>query len=581
SFSLDPMLSAYWPDPQLEAHERRNPIARLFDRFNVWFDRQAQRYETVIAWALDHRWWMIGIAVGSLVVALWLQVAFGGFGFQPVMDNGELNVAIETPPGSSLEYTTLKAEEVARMIRAHTDVVAYTYTTVGSSTGSGALDQATVYVRMVPKKARAISQLQFGQVIRREVAQVAGAVAYTFDAGSLAGNQKQMQLQVQGPDARVLARLAEDVADSVRVVPGAVDVGLSTKGQTPELAIHVNRALASSLGVSVGQLAQALRFAFAGVEAGTWVDPAGISRYVRVRLAPEARARATDVAQLPIMLTGARPAAGETMPFIPLSQVATVTSGMGPARIDHYQRRRVVTVGANVLGASMGNVAADVMRRVRSIPFPPGYRISESGQVESQNQMFSAIITALGVAILLMYLILVVQFGSFLDPLVILLSLPLSLIGVVLALLATGDTLNVMSLIGVMMLMGLVAKNAILLIDFAKWAHRDGGLSVRDALITAGRIRLRPIMMTTMALIAGMVPVALGIGEGADFRAPLGRAVIGGVIASTVLTLVVIPTVYEIVEHWRSSLLARFGGGRTALAHGAPAAPPSPAATGD
>jgi HAE1 family hydrophobic/amphiphilic exporter-1 len=562
SFSLDPMLSAYWPDPQLEAHERRNPIARALDRFNAWFDRQAERYQRVIAWALDHRWSMIGIAAVSMVLALWLQVAFGGFGFQPVMDNGELNVAIETPPGSSLEYTTLKAEEVAQMVRAHRDVVAYTYTTVGSSTGSGALDQATVYVRLVPKRERTVSQLAFGQRIREETARITGAVVYTFDAGSLAGNQKQMQLQVQGPDARVLARLAEQVADSVRAVQGAVDVGLSTKGQTPELGIRVNRALASSLGVSVGQLAASLRFAFAGVEAGTWVDPSGISRYVRVRLAPEARARAADVAQLPILLTGAPRGAGEALPFIPLSQVAEVTPGTGPARIDHYQRRRVVTVGANVLGASMGNVAADVMRRIATIPMPPGYRISEAGQVESQNQMFGAIITALGIAVLLMYLILVVQFGSFLEPLVILISLPLSLIGVVLALLATGDTLNVMSLIGVMMLMGLVAKNAILLIDFAKWAHRDAGMSVRDALIRAGRIRLRPIMMTTMALIAGMIPVALGIGEGADFRAPLGRAVIGGVIASTVLTLVVIPTVYEIMEQWRSGFIRRLRGNR-------------------
>jgi HAE1 family hydrophobic/amphiphilic exporter-1 len=293
---------------------------------------------------------------------------------------------------------------------------------------------------------------------------------------------------------------------------------------------------------------------------------------VRVRLAPASRSRAADVAQLPIMLAGTR-GAGEGVSFIPLSQVATVAAAAGPARIDHYQRRRVVTVGANVLGASMGNVAADVMRRVNAIPFPPGYRISESGQVESQNEMFGAIITALGIAVMLMYLILVVQFGSFLEPLVILISLPLSLIGVVLALLATGDTLNVMSLIGVMMLMGVVAKNAILLIDFAKWAHRDGGMSVRDALISAGRIRLRPIMMTTLALIAGMIPVALGIGEGADFRAPLGRAVIGGVIASTVLTLVVIPTVYEIMEHWRSGAMRRLRGGGAA-AHGhAPVVP--------
>src|SRR5204863_6408404 len=171
--------------------------------------------------------------------------------------------------------------------------------------------------------------------------------------------------------------------------------------------------------------------------------------------------------------------------------------------------------------------------------------------------LFGSIFVALGVAVMLMYLILVVQFGSFLDPVAILISLPLSLIGVVLALIVTRDTLNLMSLIGVILLMGIVAKNAILLIDFAKWAHKDRGLDRREALIEAGRIRLRPILMATLALIAGIVPVALGLGEGADFRAPLGRAVIGGVIASTVLTLVVIPTVYEIFDEWREWLIAR------------------------
>ena len=187
--------------------------------------------------------------------------------------------------------------------------------------------------------------------------------------------------------------------------------------------------------------------------------------------------------------------------------------------------------------------------------------------------MFGNIFIALGIAVMLMYLILVVQFGSFLDPLAILVSLPLSLIGVVLALLVTRDTLNIMSLIGVILLMGIVAKNAILLIDFAKWAHEERGLDRREALIEAGRIRLRPILMTTLALIAGMIPVALGLGEGADFRAPLGRAVIGGVITSTVLTLFVIPTVYEILDEWRERLLARFG--RKARAH-LPAAVPEP-----
>jgi HAE1 family hydrophobic/amphiphilic exporter-1 len=566
SFSLDPMLSAVWPDPQLEAHQRRNPIARALERFNSWFNRQADRYTTAIGWALDHRALMLGIAAASFVAAIALQLAFGGFGFAPLSDNSELDVAVETPPASTVEYTALKAEEVAAIARQHKGVVAYTYTTVGNTSGSGAVDNATVYVRLVPKRARSISQDAFGQQLRKELARVGGATAYTFAAGGFAGNQKQLQLQLQGPDATALAQMAEPIADSVRAAPGAVDVGLSTRGQKPELNVQVNRGLAGTLGVSLAQLAISLRYAFAGVDAGTWVDPSGVSRSVHVRLESSARENADDLGKLPVMIAPTSPAA--PAPFVPLSQVATITPSTGPAQIDHFQRQRVVTIGANVIGASVGNVNQDVMRRVNKVPLPPGYHITSGGQIEGQNQVFTSMVLALGVAVMLMYLILVVQFGSFLDPLAILVSLPLSLIGVVGALLITRDTLNIMSLIGVMMLMGIVAKNAILLIDFAKWARKDRGLSRRDALIEAGRTRLRPIMMTTLALIAGMIPVALGRGEGADFRAPLGRAVIGGVIASTVLSLLVIPTVYEIFDEWREWLFAKFSPTAPAVRHG-------------
>jgi len=569
SFSLDPMLSAYWPDPQLEAHERRNPIARALDRFNVWFDHQADRYKGLIAWALDHRWTMVALAALSFFGAIALQVVIGHFAFVPVSDQSELNIAIETPPGSSLDYTTLKAEEVARMIRTRPEVL-YTYTTVGSSSGSGEVDNASIYVKLKPKNQRALSQEAIGEQLRTRMHLLGGATAYIYAAG-FGGAQKPLLLQLQGPDPTVLGQLADRIATLVRETPGAVDVGLSTRGQKPELNVRVNRGLAGTLGVNLGQLAQSLRFAFAGVDAGTWVDPTGISRYVHVRLVPQARENASDLGQLPVVVTPSAAASqttsggATTPPVVPLNQVATITPSFGPAQIDHYQRQRVITIGANVEGASFGNVSQEVMRKVGRLQMPTGYRVSAGGQAESQSQVFGSIFTALGIAVMLMYLILVVQFGSFLDPLAILISLPLSLIGVVLALLITRDSLNLMSLIGVILLMGIVAKNAILLIDFAKWAHKDRGVDRRSALIEAGRIRLRPIMMTTLALIAGMIPVALGLGEGADFRAPLGRAVIGGVITSTILTLVVIPTVYEILDEWREWLFAKFR--RTAPVH--------------
>jgi HAE1 family hydrophobic/amphiphilic exporter-1 len=318
--------------------------------------------------------------------------------------------------------------------------------------------------------------------------------------------------------------------------------------------VQIDRGLAGALGVTVGQVAQALRPAFAGIDAGDWVDPSGETRDVTVRLAPESRSSVADLESLPLVITR-----GQNGPaMIPLGQVARVQTSIGPARIDHLDRERVITVEANTQGRALTDVVNDIMARVNErVKLPPGYVITQGGETESQQEIFGQMLLALAVAVALMYFVLVVQFGSFLEPLSILLSLPLSLIGVMLALLATHTTLNIMSMIGVILLMGIVAKNAILLIDFAKWSE-ESGMSRREALITAGRVRLRPILMTTFALIAGMVPVALGRGEGGDFRAPLGIAVIGGVVTSTLLTLLVIPTVYEILADIREALGRRF-----------------------
>jgi HAE1 family hydrophobic/amphiphilic exporter-1 len=367
------------------------------------------------------------------------------------------------------------------------------------------------------------------------------------------GAFKSIQLELRGPDARELTRLAEQLRREVEKVPGAVDVGLSTRGEKPEVEVEVDRAVAGRLNVTVAQVAQSMRAAFAGVDSGDWVDPSGETRDVMVRVVPEARTRPGDLEQLPLV-AGAAP--GGTPALVPLGQVARIRETVGPAQINHLNREKVINIQANVQGRSLSEVMTDVRARLDQVRLPPGYVLGEGGEARDQAEVFGRVFLALGVAVLLMYLILVIQFGSFLDPLAILISLPLSLIGVVLALLVTGDTLNIMSLIGVILLMGIVAKNAILLIDFAKWAH-SRGLPMREALIEAGRIRLRPIMMTTLAIIAGMVPVALGAGEGGDFRAPLGRAVIGGVITSTLLTLLVIPTVYEILHDGRTWMLGK------------------------
>ena len=551
SFSLDPMLSAYWPDPDLKEHERFW-ISRKLAGFNRWFDRQADRYKRVIGWALRHRLAMIALAVVTFAGALALPaMGFIGGSFFPVQDVSEFMVNIETPPGSSLEYTTKKTEEVAAVARTKPEV-AYTYATVGGRTG--AVDEGIIYVRLTPKADRDRHQHAVSNELRQEFSRIGGVTA-SISSGDFE-NQKQIQLQIQGPDSNTLVDLAEKLAVEVRTVPGAVDVGLSTGGQKPEFDVKLDRPLAGSVGLTVADIAQVLRPAFAGIDAGDWVDPTGKTRDVTVRLAPESRSRVTDLESLPLVV---RDAQGSPV-TLPLGQVASITPSLGPAQIDHLDRDRVVSVQANTQGRALTEVLADIEGKLAAMPFPPGYSLRQGGETEEQQEVFGRILAAMGLALMLMYFVLVVQFGSFLDPIAILVSLPLSLIGVMLALLFTGSTLNIMSMIGIILLMGIVAKNAILLIDFAKWSE-EKGMPRREAIIEAGRARLRPILMTTFALIAGMIPVALGTGEGADFRAPMGRAIIGGVITSTVLTLLVIPTVYDILCGMRDRTSRLFGRG--------------------
>jgi HAE1 family hydrophobic/amphiphilic exporter-1 len=551
SFSLDPMLSAYWPDQHGPLHTRWF-ISRWLGYFNLWFDRQAERYKSVIAWALDHRFSMMLLAVASFVGALALP-ATGVIpaALVPIQDNSMFSIDLDVPPGSNLEYAKAKAQEVARIARKRKEV-AYTYISMGRE--GDVVDEGSVFVKLVPKADRSRIQADIEADIRGEIAKISGLMSSI--SGGWNPGEKAIQIQIKGQQAGELTRLAQQVANEVRQVPGAVDVDLSTKGQKPELEVQIDRGLAGSLGLTVGQVAQALRPAFAGLDVGDWVDPSGETRDVWIRMAPESRTVVADLESMPLVVSGP----DGTVKTIPLGQVAHITPGLGPARIDHLDRDRVINVEANTEGAALSEVVNGAMARInQNVKFPAGYGLSQGGQTKDQQEIFTQMLLAIGVAVMLMYFVLVVQFGSFLEPFSILLSLPLSLIGVMLGLYFTKTPLDIMSMIGVVLLVGIVAKNAILLIDFAKWSE-ESGMERREALIQAGRVRLRPILMTTFALVAGMIPVAHGSGEGGDFRAPLGISVIGGVVTSTLLTLLVIPTVYESLADTRDWIIARIRG---------------------
>jgi len=364
------------------------------------------------------------------------------------------------------------------------------------------------------------------------------------------GAQKPVQIRFHGADSRQLLAITNSFMEKLRAVPGAVDVGLSEQDPQDELKIELDRGLANSLGISVNDAAQALRVAFAGLEVGDWIDPTGETRDVAVRLHPDDRVDLSNIERLPITVTG-------TNRMVPLDQIAHVTLGKSPAQIQHANGKRMVAVSANAQGRSAGEVTADALKIAKAINFPEGYGLELAGASKDQQQVFGDMGVALFSGVLLMYMVLVIQFGSFTAPLPVMISLPLSLIGVVLALLAARSTLNLMSFIGIIMLVGLVAKNAILLLDATR-AGEARGIPREDALMAAGRQRLRPILMTTFALIAGMFPVALGLGEGGEFYRPMAIAIIGGTITSTLLTLLVVPSFYDSIEIARDRARAKF-----------------------
>lgn len=541
SFTLDPMLSAYWGDPVGYAHEEKKGLSKWLKKFNDWFDHQSDRYGNVIAWALHHRVSMIAIAVVTFFMALVVQFTIGRTEFLPVSDVGTIAIDVRTPSSSSLDYAKLKVEKAAELARTIKETV-NTNSTVYAGGGR-------VYVDIGKSTERKRKAPELSAELREKLKQVVGA-EYTVmdDLGN--GVRKPVQIQFSGPDSRKLMAITTDYMEKMKKIPGAVDVGLSEQEPKDELKIELDRGMANSIGISVNDAAQALRVAFAGVEAGDWVDPTGESRDVAVRLHPDDRVDASNIEHLPIAVIGSNM-------MVPLDQIATITMGKGPAQIQHMDGKRMVSVSSNVDGRASGEVTADAVKLAKDIDFPEGYGITLGGASRDQKEVFSEMGIALVMGIALMYLVLVMQFGSFTAPLPVMLSLPLSLIGVVVALKVTGGSLNLMSFIGIIMLCGLVAKNAILLLDCARKEEAQG-VGREDALMHAGRVRLRPILMTTFALIAGMMPVAIGLGEGGEFYRPMAVAIIGGTITSTLLTLLVVPTFYDSIEILRDEFSGKF-----------------------
>ena len=545
SFTLDPMLSAVWHDPAIDREGQPFKPQGLYDhtlgRITHWVDRASHHlgdgYVAALGWSLRHKGATVTIAVATLVGAV-LLVPRLGTEFVPKADYSETSVSFYTPVGTALETTEARARQVDAILRQLPEVL-YTVSTINTGQAQGR-NYVSVFVRLVDRQKRQRSADQMSVPLRERLNQVAGITVTHVGLLDAVGGGKPISLSIQGPDLAELQRLTSQLMLRMVQVPGLVDLDTSMKPPKPTVAIDVKRDAASDLGLSVGSITNTLRALLAGQTVGDWRAGNDQTYDVKVRLAPEARANPDDLARLGLVL-GINPD-GSTR-SVRLAQVADVRPGFGATQINRRDLNRESELTANTSGRALGEVSADLRKLLEATPLPPGYSYRFGGSTKDMQESFVFALSALALGVVFIYMILASQFRSYLQPLALMSSLPLTLIGVVGALLLWRSTLNMFSIIGVIMLMGLVTKNAILLVDFAIRARADG-MERSDALLMAAKVRLRPILMTTLAMVFGMLPLALALTEGSEQRAPMGQAVIGGVITSSVLTLVVVPVIY-------------------------------------
>jgi multidrug efflux pump subunit AcrB len=559
SFTLDPMLSSIWKDPPSHKMERLPVIGVLLRATDKFLDWLHALYAALIHWIFSSKRWRIwvpvfakpksvqavpgqtrgwrfatitprGVVVG--IGALSFVAALGifplvGTDFIPQTDEGFTNINVRMPIGTSLDRANEKARQIEQILAGIPEVKS-----LGTNVGGGQGGRNTIgfNISLVDRKDRKRKQKEIEEEIRGKLANIAGIETNV-------GGFRPIWINVLGPDPIVLDQVTENLANKIKQVKGVVDLETSVKPGIPTYAIRLRQDAVRDLGLNASQVAGSLRAFVAGDTATYWTTSDGQQVEVILRLPKAQRETISQLNDLPIAYSK------DGVP-VPLSSVAQIVSVKNPEVIKRQSLQRRQGIYAGVEGRPSGDVNADVQKVVDATELPPGFKFDVAGQAQEQNAAFSAMLVALGMSVIFIYIVLASQFGSFIQPLAIMVSLPLSLIGVMLALLITGSTFNLFSFIGLIMLMGLVTKNAILLVDFANQG-RKAGKSVQEALLDAGQVRMRPIIMTTFAMVFGMLPLALALSEGGELQAPMGRAIMGGVITSTILTLVVVPVIYS------------------------------------
>ncbi|MCG3136069.1 MAG: Multidrug resistance protein MdtB [Planctomycetes bacterium] len=544
SFTLDPMLSS--------RILRKPKHSKLLELSEKPFRALERLYERTLAVCLRWRWLVVLVAF----------VAFAGSGllagklrteFIPLEDQSEFNVKVRAPLGASVDRTDAILERIRAEV-AGQPWVQYAFTTVGSDELQR-VNEGNLYVRMTEKDQRTISQTDAMVWTRGRVASISDARVSVEIVPRISGGGRKwadVQLELRGTDLATLDQIAGRVMDRMRKAEGYADVDSTYETGRPEVNVYVQRDRAADLGVSPRDVASTVKAMVGGDDVAKF--KAEGDRYdITVRLQEPYRSRPEDLDVLTV-----RGRAGE---LIRLDNVARVREESGPVQIDRFNRSRQITVLANLVREKkvLGEAVAELTSVVREVGLPPGYTFGFAGQADTMKESFGYLLFAIGLAVVIVYMVLASQFESFVHPFTIMLSVPLSIVGAFGALVLTDMTMSIFTMIGVILLMGLVTKNGILLVDFTNHLRREEGLDRDTALLRAGPIRLRPILMTTLAMIFGMLPIALGTGAGSESRSPMAVAVIGGLITSTLLTLVVVPVVYTLLDDLTVRVRRLFG----------------------
>ncbi len=545
SFTVTPMLASRFS--KLQHLTNRT----LMGRFGLWFEAQYEKligkYVGVLRWALGHRILVYASVIVLFVGALMLPaLGFVGGEFITQSDRGEFAVALELPAGATIEQTNKVTQDVENMVLAMPEV-SKAFVNVGVSTeglvGQSSNNSSELNISLVPKEQRTRSTDEVGQLIKEKIGDIPGVKVRVNPIGIFGtANQTPIQIAVNGTELESVRTAANMVADIARKTPGAADVRLSSEDGKPETRIEIDREKMAALGLNLAEVGTTLRMALAGDDEAKFREGGSTTEYdIRIMLDEFDRSRTADVGALTFVnRMGDR---------VQLDQFATIARTTGPTQLQRKDRNTTITVFSQVMGRPSGSVGADIQKAIAATKLPPGVEIGYDGDLKNQGDAFGSLGLALMAAILFVYLVMVALYDSYRYPFVVLFSIPVAMIGAMLALALTAHSLNIFSILGIIMLIGLVAKNAILIVDFTN-KLREEGHTIREALVEAGRERLRPIIMTTATMIIGMFPIALATGAGAEWKSGLAWVLIGGLTSSLLLTLVLVPVVYLTLDQF-------------------------------